>query len=218
MKDVAALHSCIIALERYSRQSTIHHALNRKLVVKRLAPELVDVTLPTTETCSALLNKIFSEAEYYESDTRTIINAIVHKTGEDHPAGTKRHSVHPECRILEYFSTQPFKSPPLSHIGLSKGSCVACFSIFQAWNTISPYTTYTCCRWRAKWCPWVFPSGLKASGQDTDTSGSLVDMTYKRITDQILSRMGRFLYLLGSLAQPSNADDETNTDTHPPDI
>lgn len=168
------------------RSPMMRRILKRRLVVKRLSPEFVAVQPPSSKAYRSLFRKVFKMEKYHKRDTRREAVKYMVRTAEKlHGTDTKIHSVHPECKVLEYFSTRPFStlSPPLGYIGASKTPCVASRSLFRAWNTISPYRTYTCRGSQGRLYRWAFPRGLRAPRRDV--SRRLIDAIYRHLVGQI---------------------------------
>lgn len=190
MDKVAALHGSIKVLGWYSKLSFIR----RRLVVKRLTSESVTVQPPTLETCHKFIRRIFGIVNCYHSnsDRRTVVDYIVRTAEERHHTDKGNRSVHPECKVLEYFLTRPFSTPPLRYIGASRAPCVACMALFRARNTISPYRTYKCRGSQGKLRSWGFPRGLRAVRRRGKPKGP-IHAIYKRMVAHISMYLGTII-------------------------
>ncbi|KAK2756507.1 hypothetical protein FQN54_005400 [Arachnomyces sp. PD_36] len=120
---VNILHNSLKTLGKHVQNKEPHRMLQRKLVVKRLPPRLVDADPPDMETCHTLLGSVFDprrvvgqEARALSFRTRDALYKM--RVIQGHALVSRsKHSLHPECVMLEYFATRPFNSPPLGHIG-----------------------------------------------------------------------------------------------------
>lgn len=158
--------------------------------MKRLTSESVSVQPPSSNTYHRLFGRIFGVVDSWHGyhEIRAAVKYVVRTVEERHHSETNKPLlIHPECMILEYFSTQPFTSPPLRYIGASKIPCIACQSLLRAWNHISPYKTYICRGSEGKLYRWGIPRGLRARRRCS--SKGPVHEIYRRIFVLISRRL-----------------------------
>ena len=182
-RKVTLLQDAILKLERFARSPRMHRILKKKLQVETLDPTPQQINLPSTRVLWQQLFDGVMDICGMQPNPKLSAGLIdqVSRTFEGSQVG--QAPVHCKCRILEHFTSQKHKVPPVSYIGVSKLSCAACSAIFDASNAETHHRFYT----HGSHSKWYFPWGMPAVG---DKVASAAYSTLARQLGNSLSSMG----------------------------
>ncbi|KAK2807607.1 hypothetical protein FQN51_000040 [Onygenales sp. PD_10] len=150
-----SFQTAIMDLNRFSTCRRMYTILSKTLIVNHL-PATICAELPSQISDWQIAAQDATKG--LESTDK--LDTALHKAHRVHDG--KRGVVHGELKVLEYFVTRPADSiPPLSYIGVSKLSCLGCWTTINAWNKAHDAPRYVVRGTRGKWYfPWAVPTGI----------------------------------------------------------
>ncbi|KAK2797495.1 hypothetical protein FQN50_009181 [Emmonsiellopsis sp. PD_5] len=160
MEKGLSFQTAIMDLDRFSSSRRMSTILAKSLIVNRL-PAAVSAELPSQISDW----QIAAQDATKGLEPTDKLDTALHKAHTVHRG--KRGVVHSELKLLEHFVTRPADSiPPLSYIGVSKLSCLGCWTAINAWNKTRDAPRYAVRGTHGKWYfPWAVPTGIAKDEQ-----------------------------------------------------
>lgn len=155
MEKALGLQKAIMNLDRLAASRRMSPILRKSLTVNRLPTNECERLPSPISAWRAAAEEAVKQLEVTDKFDSCLVKAHKKYQGQ-------RGVVHSEMKILDHFLTRPAGSvPPLSYIGVSKLSCLGCWTTINAWNSAHDAPKYRVRGTHGKWYfPWAVPTSI----------------------------------------------------------